>query len=79
MVSGGKMNSPATQRVFWALMEGALAAVPLVGGGIATYGNTKTHAKAWNAPQYFIATKARQQGQYNQTHRLQHRTQVKGR
>lgn len=32
--SGGKLNSPVGQRVFWALMEGAIAAVLLVGGGL---------------------------------------------
>ncbi len=33
--SGGKLNSPVGQRVFWASMEGAVAAVLLVGGGLA--------------------------------------------
>ncbi|MCF8108850.1 MAG: BCCT family transporter, partial [Desulfohalobiaceae bacterium] len=33
--SGGKLNSPVVQRVFWAGMEGAVAAVLLVGGGLA--------------------------------------------
>ncbi|MFO8047567.1 MAG: BCCT family transporter [Desulfosudaceae bacterium] len=33
--SGGKLNSPVGQRVFWATMEGAVAAVLLVGGGLA--------------------------------------------
>ncbi|MCF8095580.1 MAG: BCCT family transporter [Desulfobacteraceae bacterium] len=32
--SGGKLNSPVVQRVFWASMEGAVAAVLLVGGGL---------------------------------------------
>lgn len=36
LTSGGKLDSPTTQRVFWALMEGAIAAVLLVGGGLAT-------------------------------------------
>ena len=35
LTSGGKMNSPATQRVFWAAMVGILAAVLLIGGGLA--------------------------------------------
>ncbi len=34
LTSGGKLNSPRTQRVFWAVMEGVLAAVLLVGGGL---------------------------------------------
>jgi choline/glycine/proline betaine transport protein len=33
--SGGKLNSPVGQRVFWATMEGAVAAVLLLGGGLA--------------------------------------------
>ena len=32
--SGGKLDSPVVQRVFWASMEGAVAAVLLVGGGL---------------------------------------------
>jgi len=32
--SGGKLNSPVVQRVFWASMEGAVAAVLLLGGGL---------------------------------------------
>ncbi len=32
--SGGKLKSPVTQRVFWATMEGAVAAILLVGGGL---------------------------------------------
>jgi choline/glycine/proline betaine transport protein len=36
LTSGGKLESPTPQRVFWAMMEGAIAAVLLVGGGLAT-------------------------------------------
>ncbi len=32
--SGGKLDSPVGQRIFWALTEGAVAAVLLVGGGL---------------------------------------------
>jgi choline/glycine/proline betaine transport protein len=32
--SGGKLKSPVGQRVFWALMEGTVAAILLVGGGL---------------------------------------------
>ena len=32
--SGGKLNSPVMQRVFWASMEGAVAATLLLGGGL---------------------------------------------
>ncbi len=33
--SGGKLDSPVGQRIFWATMEGAVAAVLLLGGGLA--------------------------------------------
>lgn len=36
LTSGGKLHSPTPQRVFWAVMEGVIAAVLLVGGGLAT-------------------------------------------
>ncbi|MEZ5504032.1 MAG: BCCT family transporter [Halioglobus sp.] len=36
LTSGGKLHSPTPQRVFWALMEGLVAAVLLLGGGLAT-------------------------------------------
>ena len=34
LTSGGKLNSPVPQRVFWAVMEGVIAAVLLLGGGL---------------------------------------------
>lgn len=36
LTSGGKLDSPVTQRVFWAVMEGVIAAVLLSGGGLTT-------------------------------------------
>ena len=36
LTSGGKLHSPTPQRVFWAIMEGVIAAVLLIGGGLAT-------------------------------------------
>ncbi|MCB2183585.1 MAG: BCCT family transporter [Desulfobulbaceae bacterium] len=36
LTSGGKLDSPVPQRVFWAVMEGIIAAVLLLGGGLAT-------------------------------------------
>jgi choline/glycine/proline betaine transport protein len=36
LTSGGKLNSPTGQRVFWAVMEGVIAAVLLIGGGLTT-------------------------------------------
>ena len=35
LTSGGKLDSPVPQRIFWAIMEGLLAAVLLLGGGLA--------------------------------------------
>lgn len=35
LTSGGKIDSPVSQRVFWAIIEGAVAAVLLLGGGLA--------------------------------------------
>jgi len=34
LTSGGKLDSPIPQRVFWAIMEGGVAAVLLIGGGL---------------------------------------------
>jgi choline/glycine/proline betaine transport protein len=34
LTSGGKLDSPVPQRVFWAVTEGAVAAVLLIGGGL---------------------------------------------
>ncbi|WPJ94017.1 BCCT family transporter [Coraliomargarita algicola] len=36
LTSGGKLDSPVPQRVFWAVMEGVVAAVLLLGGGLRT-------------------------------------------
>ena len=34
ITSGGHLNPPVIQRVFWAVMEGVVAAVLLLGGGL---------------------------------------------
>jgi len=34
--TGGKLDSPVQQRVFWAVMEGVVASVLLIGGGLTT-------------------------------------------
>jgi len=34
LTSGGKLDSPVPQRIFWALMEGLVAATLLLGGGL---------------------------------------------
>lgn len=36
LTSGGKLDSPIPQRIFWAFMEGLLAAVLILGGGLKT-------------------------------------------
>jgi choline/carnitine/betaine transport len=36
LTSGGKLDSPVPQRVFWAVMEGLIAGVLLLGGGLKT-------------------------------------------
>lgn len=36
LTSGGKLDSPVPQRIFWAVMEGVVAAVLLIGGGLST-------------------------------------------
>lgn len=36
LTSGGKIDSPVPQRVFWAIMEGVLAAILLLGEGLKT-------------------------------------------
>jgi choline/glycine/proline betaine transport protein len=36
LTSGGKLDSPVPQRVFWAVMEGVIAGVLLLGGGLTT-------------------------------------------
>ncbi|NEO67195.1 MAG: BCCT family transporter, partial [Moorea sp. SIO4G2] len=34
LTSGGKLESPVPQRIFWAIMEGLVAAILLIGGGL---------------------------------------------
>lgn len=34
LAAGGKLNTPTTQRVFWAVSEGVVAGVLLIGGGL---------------------------------------------
>lgn len=37
LTSGGKIDAPVGQRIFWALTEGAVAATLLLGGGFRPY------------------------------------------
>ncbi|MGY6567378.1 MAG: BCCT family transporter, partial [Salinarimonas sp.] len=34
ITAGGKINAPVSQRVFWVIFEGVVAAVLLIGGGL---------------------------------------------
>src|SRR5690606_13799932 len=45
LASGGVINTPAWQRVFWAVVEGAVAAVLLLAGGLSAL-QTMTIASA---------------------------------
>jgi len=49
LTSGGKLDSPVPQRVFWAVMEGVIAAVLLFGGGQGL-GTLQTAAVATGLP-----------------------------
>ena len=51
LTSGGKHDVPVTQRVFWAVTEGAVAAVLLIGGGL---GALQTAAITAGLPFTFI-------------------------
>ena len=51
LTSGGKLDSPKPQRVFWALMEGLVAIVLLVGGGLSAL---QTAAVATGLPFLFV-------------------------
>ena len=51
LTSGGKLDSPKPQRVFWAVMEGLVAVVLLLGGGLSAL---QTAAVASSLPFVFI-------------------------
>jgi len=51
LTSGGKHDVPVTQRIFWAVTEGAVAAVLLIGGGL---GALQTAAIAAGLPFAFV-------------------------
>lgn len=42
ITAGGRTDSPVKQRIFWALTEGAIAGVLLIGGGITALSNVVT-------------------------------------
>lgn len=37
LTSGGKLNAPVRQRIFWAIMSGVIAATLLIGGGLTAF------------------------------------------
>ncbi len=51
LTSGGKLDSPKPQRVFWACMEGLVAIVLLIGGGLSSL---QTAAVATGLPFLFV-------------------------
>ena len=51
LTSGGKLDSPKPQRVFWAVMEGLVAVVLLIGGGLSAL---QTAAVTTSLPFVFI-------------------------
>ena len=51
LTSGGKLDSPKPQRVFWAMMEGLVAIVLLIGGGLSAL---QTAAVATGLPFLFV-------------------------
>lgn len=53
LTAGGKLDAPVPQRIFWALTEGAVAAVLLVGGGL---GALQTAAISTGLPFAIILT-----------------------
>lgn len=53
LTAGGKLDAPVPQRIFWALTEGAVAAVLLIGGGL---GALQTAAISTGLPFAIILT-----------------------
>ncbi len=54
ITAGGKLHAPVPQRVFWAVMEGLVAVVLLVGGGSAALGALQAGAIAAGLPFTFV-------------------------
>jgi BCCT family betaine/carnitine transporter len=50
ITAGGKTDAPTTQRVFWAVMEGAIAAVLIYGGGSDALGAIQASAISAGLP-----------------------------
>ncbi len=50
ITAGGKLDAPVTQRIFWATMEGAIAAALLIGGGADALGAIQATAVTVGLP-----------------------------
>ena len=50
ITSGGKLNAPKPQRIFWALLQGLLAIVLLIGGGSSALGAIQAGAISMALP-----------------------------
>ncbi len=62
LTSGGKLESPVAQRVFWAIMEGAIAAILLIGGGLQALQSAAVASGAIFAVVLLIAIYSMKQG-----------------
>jgi len=79
LTSGGKINSPVGQRIFWATTEGAVAAVLLLGGGL---GALQAGAISTGLPFVIILLVmcySLQQGLSQEHHELMHKDREKER
>jgi len=54
ITSGGKLDAPTIQRVFWAVMEGCIAAALLIGGGADALGAIQAVAVTVGLPFTFV-------------------------
>ncbi len=54
ITAGGKTNAPVQQRVFWAVMEGAIACALIAGGGVAALGALQAGAVSAGLPFTFV-------------------------
>ncbi|NNF53145.1 MAG: BCCT family transporter [Acidimicrobiales bacterium] len=62
LTSGGKLDSPVPQRVFWAIMEGAIASILLIGGGLQALQSAAVASGAIFAVVLLIAIYSMKQG-----------------
>ncbi len=62
LTSGGKLESPVPQRVFWAIMEGAIAAILLIGGGLQALQSAAVASGALFAAVLLVAIYSMRQG-----------------